>query len=147
MDTGGIRVGWLDTGWGRRAWLRQRAAGDCTISTRCSQCRPHMRRLSRRRRYAHPRRSKVHSHCFISFRGLSLKEESIGLTTSAARAQGLHSNHQQCPFFSQTNYFSPCCQNWVLEPCRCHIIPSWSSLFPFFAISEPGETAYYDYLL
>lgn len=31
MDTGGIRVGWLDTRWGRGAWPA--VAGDYTIST------------------------------------------------------------------------------------------------------------------
>lgn len=132
----GLGLGGSTPGGGERGGLAAAVARDCAISTRCSQCRPHRRRLSRRRRCARPHRSKAHSNCFISFRGASLKEESVGVITSAARVRGLHSNRQQCTFFSQTNYFSPCCRNWVFQPRRCHIIPLWSTLFPFFAISE-----------
>lgn len=80
-------------------WRGVAAAGDCAISTRRSQCRPHRGGLSRRRRCARPPRSKAPSNCFISSRGSSLKEESIGVITGAARVRGLHSNRQQCTFF------------------------------------------------
>lgn len=124
---------------------RGRGEGACSaISTWCSQCRPHRRRLSRRRRCMRPHRSKAHSNCFISFRDSSLKEESTGVITSAARVQGLHSNRQQCTSFLRPITFHRAVRTgfWSLAGVTLHLFGPLH--FPFFAISEPSEAAQCD---